>query len=1700
MRPSNVKTRSILLFLLPLAAFFLARAEPYRLSDDFELDIRRDAMPSQLIALEDGSHLAVGGFDSLEETLTGALAILSPEGQFKPLSPNFPVLDAQVEQAVLNSDGSLSVRFTNVASELGLEGDTVIQFSPSGEPILSITNAQHFTLQKDNRFLQITGETDPDQPGKQFTQIQRLIRNSTGDYVKDEGFLAPKVQGSCRAIHILANGKLLATGSFQNADTLATGNLMLLEPDGQPTAGFNRFAYRNEQLEYNEYRVCSLPNGDIFLLFEYDDIPFPVKIGPDGKRDSSFGVANGASIYYKSDILAAGDGTYFVVGPWNQLGGENSRIIKLKANGQIDQTFNFDPDGFFSDDQIELFAAATTENGLLLPGHPSSDPQKIAYTFISADGTLTEAQPGKLQNGKSTAAIWTHSGELLMGNGIARVDGSIRVSFEPDYELKLIPLKSGGFTTADFLFYDENRNRLPVQPHFDPTLWFLAEMPDGTWLAEQRTSKWGSSIGIVKLLRNGSIDPSFPTLAADTTILHVTDSHIYYTIEKRDTPTRDVLRMSHQGIPDPDFSIPKLSGDLAAMKVAGDWIYFPQLTIGDEQTAKPFGARFSLSGVLDENYAPEQTLKRSLPNQNGLNANHFADDGSSVRFACKTSETNNDESESLWYLSPEGAASEIDDQIRWKDAQLDIAPNGDVYISGTALTSLGPLVTSARYTRSPASFSTPFLEKVSYSQGPVQLESTFVDITPESIVWLKDGIEIPGANSPSLEFEQLDASNAGNYLVRIQSGETLAEFGPIRLFPPQAPKILVQPQNSEATANSDLSLRASIDGAPAPELQWYVDGLAIDGATGPTLTLEELSLQDIGTYRLKSTNPLGTQWSEPARVEISGIIPKIETVFDAAREIRLDASALIPAPDAGYFVQSLDDSTSPIRKIRTDYVDENGQMTIDWTKDRVPNGYDSLSLCPFTGTQFAVLTESVPGTSEKITTYTRLTPQGTPDTAFGVHRIDGNYFAEIAFRQWPDGTVWVDNGSAAFEITPAGVETPLPRKEQFVGLNPSWTFIHPLSMRLDDGTYTLTRPDYNWLVHIGTDGNGVPDSDIIDIGYSSTAIQFLGLWANGTQLLHDPLAKTLSGKTFAGEVLWTIDLSGWTIPANNILATQSPDGNRLTLFAHDDLDPQTARIFWVEADGSNNFAEAKTFSGFQSYLQIVALQNNAFAIHGFADTDAYQERTLFIDSESNASSLTKLSRLEPAYLGSPVPSLDGKNLFLPFSGEYIDGALTGPILKLDASGKIDPTFFATFPENALPFIKMVCPLPQGYLAVLRGPQYGYEFEIHVLDPQGAPVSYINLGTLYHPPYLLAHPSDQAGFLLVSIEPNSGESVRFDRYLVDGTLDPNYLPGIKKEQNNYSQVISDSQGRVYLYRRGFNSLPTSLIRVKSNGEIDETFALDPAISQIAAIAVDTSDRLIIGGEQLQRLKENGTIDPTFSALPDPMQLGGLLAALPSGDIIANNKRYDPNGALKKSYASSNSFLSGSLFGERIVSVGSDTETNLPMLRFFSLSGLPKIENQPRSQSVPLGSPLTLTINASEKPGLSYRWSHNGITLPEETSNRLSFDSVQAENAGSYQVTVSWEYGSLTLPEFALATTTPPSTNPTLPPITYQLTPAGLECIWENDPEQTYELFISEDLIAWQIAALPSSSEQRIQKATANGAELPPTFFLKLRPSQ
>ncbi|MDR0353183.1 MAG: hypothetical protein LBI02_07490 [Opitutaceae bacterium] len=110
--------------------------------------------------------------------------------------------------------------------------------------------------------------------------------------------------------------------------------------------------------------------------------------------------------------------------------------------------------------------------------------------------------------------------------------------------------------------------------------------------------------------------------------------------------------------------------------------------------------------------------------------------------------------------------------------------------------------------------------------------------------------------------------------------------------------------------------------------------------------------------------------------------------------------------------------------------------------------------------------------------------------------------------------------------------------------------------------------------------------------------------------------------------------------------------------------------------------------------------------------------------------------------------------------------------------------------------------------------------------------------------------------------------------------------------------------------------------------------------------------------------------------------------------------------------------------------------------------PEITTQPPAQqNTPCGTPLTLSISATEN-GLTYQWQRDGVDIPGATTPALALAGAPAD-AGIYRVRVTGQNGS-TLSEPAEVTITPgDATGPLLAPATVVVDDAGI--LYVSDTE-------------------------------------------------
>lgn len=240
----------------------------------------------------------------------------------------------------------------------------------------------------------------------------------------------------------------------------------------------------------------------------------------------------------------------------------------------------------------------------------------------------------------------------------------------------------------------------------------------------------------------------------------------------------------------------------------------------------------------------------------------------------------------------------------------------------------------------------------------------------------------------------------------------------------------------------------------------------------------------------------------------------------------------------------------------------------------------------------------------------------------------------------------------------------------------------------------------------------------------------------------------------------------------------------------------------------------------------------------------------------------------------------------------------------------------------------------------------------------------------------------------------------------------------------------------------------IARLKANGTLDPSF--DPgtgANNSVFALLPLPDGKLIIAGAftsyngakagPVARLNADGSLDAEFDAGPSS---GGKVYALGSqadGKILVAGSftlfngraagriaRLMPNGAFDESFNTGTGAndqvrslavqLDGRiLVGGNFSDFGGQSVAGLVRLYADAMPAeKPVVLEQPRSQTIALGSSAVFEVKAKGSAPLEYHWQHNGTAIPFGANATLTLPSVQAADAGEYRVTVSNSAGSVT----------------------------------------------------------------------------------------
>jgi len=134
---------------------------------------------------------------------------------------------------------------------------------------------------------------------------------------------------------------------------------------------------------------------------------------------------------------------------------------------------------------------------------------------------------------------------------------------------------------------------------------------------------------------------------------------------------------------------------------------------------------------------------------------------------------------------------------------------------------------------------------------------------PLSFQWSKDGTAIDGATASTLTITAATEADEGAYTVVVTNpaGSVTSEPATLTVVPL---RFTSNPISTMAFNGDSLTLSVAVESVPTPTLQWRKCGVAIPGATGTTLTLNDLGPASAGEFTVVASNTLGSGGDPPA--------------------------------------------------------------------------------------------------------------------------------------------------------------------------------------------------------------------------------------------------------------------------------------------------------------------------------------------------------------------------------------------------------------------------------------------------------------------------------------------------------------------------------------------------------------------------------------------------------------------------------------------------------------------------------------------------------------------------------------------------------------------------------------------------------------------------------------------------------------------
>ena len=434
------------------------------------------------------------------------------------------------------------------------------------------------------------------------------------------------------------------------------------------------------------------------------------------------------------------------------------------------------------------------------------------------------------------------------------------------------------------------------------------------------------------------------------------------------------------------------------------------------------------------------------------------------------------------------------------------------------------VLTPAVYGRDSSDFA------MSYMQVPLSSTDSGSAVTGNYIVF---------TNLSSSEFRLRGSQVLGMTTRSIINGFQIMETAPPP--PPVAPSIVAQPMSRTAVLGGNAGFHMEATGGLPLSYQWFKDGVPISGATTATLTLSEVSSNDIAGYTVAVTNLMGAVTSAPPAT--LSVVP-----------------ALAPGADRVLITEFMASNTRTLADEDGDFSDwieiyNAGTNTVNLLNWSLTDNAGKLNKWTFPSTNIAPGRFILVFASNK----NRRTPGATLHTNF---KLDANPPEFLALVR-PDGSIASQFSStfpAQFRDVSYGFGEEL-ADITFVASNATVRYYVPTNSFVDATWTQAVFDDSAWPAG--------PQA----FGFSSGATELVGLEALKTRL--DFATPPVTPMVYDGSG-WNHDGTGtnaiWMASAgarNGVMDFNAAVPSQIVVPPHNDFNSTIGTItFWVRSSGN----------------------------------------------------------------------------------------------------------------------------------------------------------------------------------------------------------------------------------------------------------------------------------------------------------------------------------------------------------------------------------------------------------------------------------------------------------------------------------------------------------------------------------------------------